>query len=89
MRRRSLLALQANPFNAIFPRSYVALSGGAFPLKSAKAIKALARGDAAAAAWRMPPFDPSLGISPTIAAFVQRCLTPDPVARPDAAALLS
>ena len=34
---------------------YVLLSGGVYPLTTRRDIKALAKGDAAAAAWRMPP----------------------------------
>lgn len=70
------------------PCSYTILSGGEFPLKSKKAIKALAKGDDASRAWRMPAFDPALGIPEEVARFVQRCLTPDQEARPDTKALL-
>ena len=69
--------------------SYVILSGGTFPLVSKKAIKALATGGAASAAWRMPPFDPGLGVSPELSSFVQRCLTPSQYDRPDTKALLA
>ena len=68
--------------------SYTILSEGAYPLKSKKAIKSLARDDDASRAWQMPPFDAGLEIPADIAAFVQLCLTPNQEARPDTRALL-
>lgn len=54
-----------------------------------RTLAALARSDPAVAGWAMPEFEHALSVPPVIAAFIRRCLTPDPGARPDTTDLLA